>query len=125
MPEEKACACSASPELVFSCSGASDVGALADLAARRMSSETCCRMACLAAVGAGLRSFIDAAGSASAIIAIDGCRSDCARLVLENAGIGGIRHVRVTDLGFEKGRTPATGENVAALLERCKSLVGS
>lgn len=122
MPEERCCACSSAPAIVFSCSGAADVGALADLAARRLSAESSGRMACLAALGAGLEGFIEAAGTASRTLAIDGCRTDCARLILENAGIRGFSHVRVTDLGFEKGSSPVTAGNVSILLERCRSL---
>ncbi|NLP05614.1 zinc-binding protein [Candidatus Fermentibacteria bacterium] len=117
MSEEKTCACSTSPKLVFSCSGAADVGALADLTARRLSSESCGRMACLAAIGAGLGSFAEAAKSASVILAIDGCRTDCALKILERAGVEGVSHARITDLGFVKGSSPMTAENVSILFE--------
>ncbi|MFH0879717.1 MAG: putative zinc-binding protein, partial [Lentisphaerota bacterium] len=40
MNENKAaCACGAAPKLIFACSGGSDVGALADQAARKMANE--------------------------------------------------------------------------------------
>lgn len=125
MSEQKCCACSSAPAIVFSCSGAADVGALADGAARMMSSEGRGRMACLAAVGAGLKGFIEAAGSASVILAIDGCRTDCARLILENAGIEGIRHARITDMGFSKGSSPVTPESISTVFEHCNRLLES
>lgn len=82
-------------------------------------------MACLAAVGAGLKGFIEAAGSASVILAIDGCRTDCARLILENAGIEGIRHARITDMGFSKGSSPVTPESISTVFEHCNRLLES
>jgi len=46
------CACGSNPTLIVACSGAADVGELADLTARRLSREKKCAMFCLAGVGA-------------------------------------------------------------------------
>lgn len=116
------CSCSASPKLVFSCSGASDVGALTDLVARTMTREGCGRMSCLAAIAGGVGSFLETAGRASSILAIDGCPSDCAMKTLQKAGFDDIRHLRLTDIGLLKGSSPASLENIEMVVEHGKSL---
>ena len=59
MPEK--CECYAAPRLIFPCSGTSDVGAISDMAARRLTLEGTGRMSCLAGLGSrtpGLESFM-------------------------------------------------------------------
>ena len=43
--------CAAAPKLIFSCSGAADVGEISDRAARKLSAEGAGKMFCLAGVG--------------------------------------------------------------------------
>ena len=50
MSESKNC-CSAAPKLIFACSGAADVGAIADQAARKLTREGKGKMFCLAGIG--------------------------------------------------------------------------
>jgi uncharacterized metal-binding protein len=59
---------------------------------------------------------------AGEIWAIDGCKEDCARRTIELAGLTVTRHLRVTDCGFEKGKSPATDENVAVVLDKAQAL---
>lgn len=61
------------PVLIFPCSGASDVGELADRAARRMRRSGIGNMYCLAAIGGHVQPFIDKTKKAKDIIIIDGC----------------------------------------------------
>jgi len=49
--EEKRSVCSRGPKLIFACSGAADVGALSDQAARKLTSEGFGQMFCLAGIG--------------------------------------------------------------------------
>jgi uncharacterized metal-binding protein len=42
------------------------------------------------------------------VLAIDGCPKDCAKKILEKAGIKYFNHLRLTDLGYEKVKTPVT-----------------
>ena len=46
------------------------------------------------------------------VLALDGCPIDCARKTLEQHGITGFQHLRVTDLGLKKGQSPANAQNV-------------
>jgi hypothetical protein len=62
-----ACACSAAPKLIFACSGAADVGAIADQAARKLSKEGVGRMFCLAGVGGRVSGIVKTTESAAAI----------------------------------------------------------
>jgi len=43
--------CTAAPTLVFACSGAADVGAVSDLAARELTAQGAGKMYCLAGIG--------------------------------------------------------------------------
>ncbi len=54
---------------------------------------------------------------AEKILAIDGCPLDCAKLSLEEAGVTEFKHLKVTDLGLEKGKSPATDENIAIVVQ--------
>jgi uncharacterized metal-binding protein len=51
MSEQDSKVCSGGPKLIFACSGAADVGAVADQAARRMTKEGAGSMFCVAAKG--------------------------------------------------------------------------
>jgi len=56
--------------------------------------------------------LIFACSGAADVGAIDGCPLDCARKTLEEAGFTQFEHVRLSDLGMEKGKTPATPEHL-------------
>ena len=106
------CACGAAPKLILACSGAADVGAVADQAARRLTKEGKGRMYCLAGLGGDVESIVETTKAASGILVIDGCPVDCARKTVERVGLSSFGHIRVTDLGFEKGKTPVTDESI-------------
>ena len=110
--KNSACACDAAPKLIFACSGAADVGHISDLVARKLAAEGVGKMFCLAGIGGRVSGIIATTEAASAILAIDGCPLDCARKTLEEAGFTQFEHVRLSDLGMEKGKTPATPEHV-------------
>ncbi len=111
---EKTCGCSCcgAPSLIFPCSGAADVGEVADRAARTLTRHGVGKMYCLAGVGGHVNNILVTTQAAKTIVAIDGCALDCARKTLEHAGFS-VSHVRVTDLGLEKGSSPANDDNVA------------
>jgi len=110
--KNSASACDAAPKLIFACSGAADVGHISDLAARKLTAEGVGKMFCLAGIGGRVSGIIATTEAASAILAIDGCPLDCARKTLEEPGFTQFEHVRLSDLGMEKGKTPPTPENV-------------
>ena len=124
MGEKNGCACRAAPKLIFACSGAADVGAIADRAARKMAADGAGKMFCLAGVGGRVEAMMKTTAAAAAILAIDGCPLDCAKNCLQQAGFSEFEHVRVTDLGMEKGQTPVTDENVAKVAEKAAAAQG-
>lgn len=115
--KEDRCTCSPAPKLVFACSGAADVGELADRAARQLSKTTQVKMYCLAGVGGRVEPIMDTVDSAGYVTAIDGCSLDCARHTLDRAGFSEFKHIRLTDLGFEKGKTPPTAESIQRVVD--------
>lgn len=117
MSNEKCGACSGAPKLIFSCSGAADVGAIADRTARKLSADGVGKMYCLTGIGGKLSGIITTTQSASAILAIDGCPLDCAKECLKQAGFDGFEHIRITDHGMEKGQSPATDERIDKIAE--------
>ena len=58
MSNDKQCACGTAPKLIFPCSGAADVGEIADRAARRLSKEGAGKMYCLAGVGGHIEDML-------------------------------------------------------------------
>ncbi len=111
------CSCSSSKQMVYACSGASDVGELTDKIARRMAKANntpggCISgMGCLAGIGADLSGMVESAKLANQIIAIDGCSVSCAKKLLEAKGIK-TKSFNLKDLGFEKGKTPCNDYNI-------------
>jgi uncharacterized metal-binding protein len=116
--------CTAAPTLIFACSGAADVGGIADLAARKLTAEGTGKMYCLAGVGGRVSGILKTTGEAENILAIDGCPLDCTKLSLEEAGFSEYRHMRVTDLGLEKGKSPSTEQNIAVAVEAAREALG-
>lgn len=111
--------------LVLACSGGSDVGELADRAARAVKKAGSAKMYCLAGVGGGLPSMVKTAKAADTLLAIDGCPQNCAAQCLKNAGIEKFRHLKLADLGFEKGKAPVTDEAVATIAGKAQRLLAS
>ena len=103
--------------LVFSCSGSADVGELADHVGRRMKEDGSGQLVCLALLAAGSKGLVAGARAADKVLVLDGCPQDCARKCLEKAGIEDVTHLRITDLGLEKGKSPANEENFALVME--------
>ena len=117
------CQCSTAPKLIFPCSGAADVGAIADQAGRKLSREGIGNMFCLAGIGGGVSGMIESTKAASGVLAIDGCPIDCAKKTLEKAGINNFVHLRVTDHGMKKGESPVTDEGIDSIAEKGAALL--
>ncbi len=117
------CACAQAPKLIFPCSGASDVGEITDRCARRLTKEGAGKMYCLAGIGGRVEDILVNARAADVILAIDGCKADCARKTLELAGFSNVRHLRLLDIGFEKGKSPATGGRIEFAANKAKTLL--
>ncbi|MCJ2165104.1 MULTISPECIES: putative zinc-binding protein [unclassified Pseudodesulfovibrio] len=112
-----ACSCEAAPKFVFSCSGAADVGEVADQAARELSRQGKIKMFCLAGIGGKVSGIVKSTEAADQIVAIDGCPLNCARKTLEEAGFSGFEHVELDGLGLKKGESPASAENIDIVVQ--------
>ncbi len=121
MPNNKKNICCAAPTLIFACSGAADVGAISDRAARTLTANGAGKMYCLAGIGGRVPGILKTTKEAEKILAIDGCPLDCTKLSLEKAGLTEFEHMTVTDLGLEKGNSPATEENIATVVHAALS----
>ncbi len=116
------CSCGQSVTLIFPCSGAADTGEIADRAARSFAKTGCAGMSCLAGVGANISGFVASAKGADRLLVIDGCPVDCALKTLAEKGVTeNIEHIRVTDLGFIKGKSPANDERVNIVVDTMRS----
>ena len=120
MSDPKSCACSAAPKLIFPCSGAADVGAIADQAARQLTREGAGKMFCLAGIGARVGGIMKTTESAEKILAIDGCPLNCAKNCLEQAGFTEFEHLNLTGLGLVKGQSAVSEENIQKTVDAGK-----
>ena len=115
-------ACCGGVRLVFPCSGAADVGGIADLVGREITMEGLGRMYCLAGIGGHVEGILETTKQAEAIFTIDGCPVACATKALEHAGFEP-RAIGLKELGFAKGESPANDSNVQAAFVKIKSFM--
>lgn len=115
------CACSSAPKLIFSCSGAADVGHLADSTARKLTKDGDGKMFCLSGIGGNVSGILKTTESAAKILVIDGCPLDCAKKTLEEKGFKNFEYIRITDMGFEKGKTSVNDEALSKVASEGKT----
>lgn len=113
MSTQQGTGCCGGTKLIFACSGAADVGAVADQAARKMTRDGNGKMFCLAGVGGRVGGIMKTTEAADAILAIDGCPLNCVKSRLEQAGFTKFSHLQLADLGMEKGKTAVSEDNIA------------
>jgi uncharacterized metal-binding protein len=121
METNNQCHCSTSDKIVLGCSGASDLGQLTDITARKLRDSGICKMNCLALAGAGIATSIKTFKEAELLV-IDGCSLDCGKIILDKAGIKNYLHLRLTNLGYIKGQTSITEETIFSVLVNAKKL---
>ncbi len=112
------CSCTSGAKLIFACSGAADVGAVADQAARKLTREGQGKMFCMAGIGGRVSGIMKTTEAAEAILAIDGCPLNCVKSSLEQAGFTNFKHLQMADLGLVKGQTPVDDEAIAKVAEK-------
>jgi uncharacterized metal-binding protein len=122
---DKGCSCSSGPKLIFACSGAADVGEIADKAARRLTKDGVGKMYCTAGLGGRISGIMKTTESAAMVLAIDGCPLNCVKNSLQQTGFGNFTHLQIADLGMAKGSSPATEENVAKVFAKASELMNS
>lgn len=123
MNAKTTCACATAPKLVFTCSGSSDVGAIADQAARKLAKDGAGKMYCLAGIGGRVSGIMAATERAAKILVIDGCPVNCARKTMELAGFKQFEHLTPADIGLQKGQSPVTVANVNKVVQKAAQLL--
>ena len=111
------------PTIVYSCSGCSDAGEIADLIARRLTREGAAQMSCLAGIGGRVKSLLMKADNAEHILVVDGCPLNCAAHTLKLAGYTKFEHLELHKIGIRKGGCPVTDERVNAGVEAAKEII--
>ena len=120
--ENKSCNCGSDNKIVLTCSGAADVGYVSDQVARKLSRNNHRKMSCLALFAIcsdeQIKGFKE-----KEILVIDGCSEDCGKKVMQNRRIENFSYLRITDLGFEKGKTPTSKETVQQVFDKAVAVI--
>ncbi|MEM2870104.1 MAG: putative zinc-binding protein [Thermoplasmata archaeon] len=108
------CLCEASETLIFPCSGASNVGQIANEAALRLREAGKGNMYCTAGIGGHVKGLVDGARSAKLLVGIDGCGVGCVKKCLEGEGLSpGVYMVISDELKVKKGYVRPEERDVA------------
>jgi uncharacterized metal-binding protein len=99
---KKKCLCDADELLLFSCSGGSNVGQIANEVAKKLTNQGIGSMSCLAGISGNVSGFVQATREVKSVVVIDGCPIHCARKTLENAKCPITHHIVVTEAGIKK-----------------------
>jgi uncharacterized metal-binding protein len=125
MSNQQSCGCGGGARLIFACSGAADVGEIADRAARKLTREGTGRMFCTAGLGGRISGILKTTEAAEGVLAIDGCPLNCVKSSLEQAGFTAFQHLQLADLGLEKGQSPATEECIHKVAAQAAGMICS
>lgn len=114
MEQSKKCLCSNTDVKIVACSGASNVGQIANQAALELAKSKAAGFFCLAGIGAHIKGMVKSAKEADLMVAIDGCPVQCAAKTLQHAEIEPAIQIIVTELGIEKSHDIAPDEKVCS-----------
>jgi uncharacterized metal-binding protein len=103
--------------IVLACSGGSDLGELSDRVARKLRDNKVYTMKCLAMIGAEDKVLIKSLANSNVLV-IDGCPVDCGKRIMEEAWLSNYKYIRLTDLGYEKGKTTINEEIVNSIYDK-------
>jgi len=118
------CDCRAEDIVFLPCSGASNCGQITNRAAVRLTQEGVGKMYCLAGIGAHIEGMVESARGAKRIVALDGCKTACAKNTIEHAGLNVTDAVCATEEGIEKNHQfNITPEQVELVTQRTKQLL--
>jgi len=125
MEEKKKCLCGSSDVRVVACSGASNVGQIANQAALELAKANVAGFFCVAGIGAHIKGMVKSAKGADLMVAIDGCPLQCAAKTLQHAEIEPAIQIIVTELGIEKSHDITFDEKACSMVvERVKEELG-
>jgi uncharacterized metal-binding protein len=108
---------------MFCCSGAADTAEIGDRAVRALHKAGDAKMFCLAGIAGDVELIVVNSKAASRALVVDGCDLDCAKKTMQKNGFTDFIHFRVTDVGWEKGKTTVTDVRVAEIASRLRALL--
>lgn len=120
MTKKSKCKCGINPKLIFSCSGAADVGSITDSVARELTFEGVGNMFCLAGIGGRVSGIMKSTQKAEKILVIDGCPMACAKNCLTKAGFKDFEYINLADMGMKKGETEPNNCNISKIITKAK-----
>lgn len=88
--------------IIFSCSGASNVGELSNAASVKLTKEGFGNKVCTASLAIKTPSIMQKVEDAGEIVVIDGCPVSCAKRIADNSGVKVDQYVIITELGINK-----------------------
>ena len=109
--------------LVSAGGGAADVGEISDRVARKLNRDGVGKMFCIVGIGGRVSGIMESTKAADLILAIDGCPLQCVKNSLELAGFTNIRHLKLWELGLQKGKTEVSDEVIDQVVEKAKKLL--
>lgn len=119
--KESTCLCGVSEYMVLACSGASDVGHLSDLVARKLRYDRTRKMNCLAIMGADITPSIEQFKKTN-ILFIDGCPTACGKKSLNKHNFPEYNHGILTKMGYDKGKTKVSRELVDEITKKVETI---
>ena len=108
--------------MVTACSGASNTGAYTDGIARLASQRAGVSMVCLPKVAIGDEALIANAKGAARLVVLDGCPIECAKKIMNRAGVEGFKHLVMTDFEIKKGVTPVIAGKVESIVREIDAM---
>jgi uncharacterized metal-binding protein len=116
-----------SKTVIFSCSGASNCGQLANEISVMLTEEGLGNMSCLAGIGAHDQKMIEGAKSFAKVLAVDGCTVACSKKTLQHAGIAVSKWICVTDYGIKKAtdKFEVNSQEYERVLQRSRDMLAS
>jgi uncharacterized metal-binding protein len=100
--EDSTCGCASKGVVIYACSVGSNVGQLANEAAKMLVGWKAGAMSCAVGLGAHASGLVESGKAARVTVALDGCPVQCVRKAMEHVGIKPRIHVVITDLGIKK-----------------------
>jgi uncharacterized metal-binding protein len=126
MAEETKCACGTANVGIFACSGASNVGQIANKIAVELTKQEVGKMMCTVGIGGRIGGLMKSAEGSERLIAIDGCPLNCTKETLELAGFTPDRHIVISELGIKKNKDlDLKDEEIKEAMDKVKEILQS
>ena len=88
-----------------------------------MSKDGTGKMYCLAGIGGRVEGIMANTKAAARVLVIDGCEQECARKTMELAGFKDFQHLKLAEMGFEKGETRVTAARIRDVAEKGAEMI--